>query len=141
MSKCPTCGHVTERVTLDGFDEFWEVFADKRGRGSAERAWIKNECSNISEDVIAGAKDYSYARDRTYKQLPATWLNDKGWLNEYDVPEKDIQKIYTNLIGKYGNDAVIKACQAIAKREGLSLADDKVKIFDLVPDEIKGNSC
>jgi len=138
---CPTCGHVakkaTPKPTLDGFDEFYEAFAHKRKVKSAERAWVKNKCSNIKEEVIAGAKKYAAWRDPSYKLLPATWLNEWGWTEELELSKEDCEGEYARLVRKYGSDAVVNACKHFKAEQGLTWSDDMAKIVGMVPDYIE----
>lgn len=70
------------------FDEFWETFADKRGKDAALRVWKRKKLDNIAGQVIAGAGRYAANRgpDRKFWKLAQGWLNDGRWADEQDTP-------------------------------------------------------
>jgi uncharacterized protein YdaU (DUF1376 family) len=63
------------------FDQFWNAFADKRGRDGAERVWNRKRLDNVADEVIAGAKAYVKSRgnERKYWKQAQGWLNDGRW--------------------------------------------------------------
>jgi hypothetical protein len=66
---------------VDRFDEFWEAFADKRGKEAALKTWNRKKLNLIADDVIAGAIKYSAIRgaDRKFWKQAQGWLNDGRW--------------------------------------------------------------
>ncbi len=76
-------------AALARFDEFWSAYPKRVKRGAAERAWIKALKLADAETIIAAAHAYAPTRagqDKTFTPHPASWLNDKGWLDEGLVP-------------------------------------------------------
>jgi len=69
----------------DYFNDFWEVFADKRGKDGALRVWKRLKLDNIAQDVINGAAAYARTRggDKKYWKQAQGWLNDGRWKDEY----------------------------------------------------------
>lgn len=70
------------------FERFYEVYPKKVDRATAERAWAKIEpdeemTEKIVQAVEASKKYDSRFRERQYIPNPASWLNAKGYLNEY----------------------------------------------------------
>jgi hypothetical protein len=72
------------------FDRFYAVYPKKVDRATAERAWAKIDptpdeamTEKIIQAVEASKKYDSRFRERQYIPNPATWLNAKGYLNEY----------------------------------------------------------
>lgn len=66
------------------FEEFWDAFADKRGRKPAFKAWCKNKLDAIADEVIDGAKKYALTRSPDGKgwKMAEGWLNDERWKDE-----------------------------------------------------------
>lgn len=78
------------KATTQGFDRFWRAYPKKKSKGDAERAWKKLQPDEPLQDSILDAIE----RARTsaewkkdggqYIPYPATWLNAKGWEDEYE---------------------------------------------------------
>ncbi len=72
------------------FDEFWERYPKKRSKGQAERAWVKtNPDDALFAQIIEGLERARKSRDwikegGQYVPYPATWLNAKGWEDNYE---------------------------------------------------------
>lgn len=82
----------TER-SLDGFDEFWKEQTRKEGKGAARSAYSKALKTATSDVILAGwlrsRKAYAAeGRDRKHYPLPATWLNQERWDDDYSEPKK-----------------------------------------------------
>jgi uncharacterized protein YdaU (DUF1376 family) len=70
--------------SLEGFEEWWKGYPQKVGKGAAERAWSRALALASREELIAGVARYLAAPkppDREWCH-PATWLNQKRWLDE-----------------------------------------------------------
>jgi len=84
LKQKPTIPNQTnkkENIIKENFELFYDAYAYKKSRGQAEKAWAKIPLADHLK-VIQGAK--SAARnDEGYRQHPSTWLNAKGWLDEY----------------------------------------------------------
>jgi hypothetical protein len=71
------------------FDEFWAVFPKKRSKGQAEKAWAKLQLDEqLLETMLAAIerakKSEEWRKENgRYIPHPATWLNAKGWEDEY----------------------------------------------------------
>lgn len=89
----PRLSHTEPDTDIDNkygrFDDFWDCFADKRGRAAALRTWKRHKLDSIADEVIAGAKRYVASRgtDRRYWKQAQGWLNDGRWADEPDVPD------------------------------------------------------
>jgi hypothetical protein len=70
------------------FDEFWDCFADKRGKEAARRVWNWKKLDDIADQVINGARRYVASRgsDRKFWKQAQGWLNDGRWEDEPDQP-------------------------------------------------------
>ena len=72
------------------FDEFWERYPKKRSKGQAERAWAKIAPDDaLYRYILDGLERAKRSRDwlkeeGKYIPYPVTWLNAKGWEDEYD---------------------------------------------------------
>ena len=72
------------------FDEyFWQPYPRKRGKGHAEKAWAKlkptKELAQRIADAIEQQKNWRACATGFVPEWkdPATWLNAKGWEDEY----------------------------------------------------------
>jgi uncharacterized protein YdaU (DUF1376 family) len=79
----------TEKNTLKRFDSFWSEYPKKKSKGQAERAWLKlNPSEQLVASMIATIKQAKTSKEWTKEDgqfipYPATWLNAKGWEDEY----------------------------------------------------------
>ena len=86
------------------FDEFWDAFADKKGKEPARKSWDKiNPDDELAQEIIAGAKRYAkervkiLARNSTPKMAQG-WLTDRRWEDEQSVsPIINTESQYGNL--------------------------------------------
>ncbi|KKL11339.1 hypothetical protein LCGC14_2546830 [marine sediment metagenome] len=69
------------------FEEFWKAYPVKRGKGAAFKAYKRARASGVNNAALIAA--ISEARQKSpewakgYIQHPATWLNQRGWENEF----------------------------------------------------------
>lgn len=76
---------VAVKVTIIGFNEFYQVYPKRVGKGAAEKAYRKAVMRADHSIIFAGACRHATAtigQDRQFIQHPATWLNADGWLDE-----------------------------------------------------------
>lgn len=73
------------------FEKFYSAYPKKVDRATAERAWAKIDpqpddefTEKIIQAVEAARKYDSRFREKQYIPNPASWLNAKGYLNEYE---------------------------------------------------------
>ena len=81
--------------TREGFEKFWSIYPKKKGKGDAEKAWNKADCTlEQCEEAIESAKESEqWQKDNgQFIPYPASWLNSKSWLDEieeeYETPVK-----------------------------------------------------
>ena len=75
---------MTPSTLPPGFIKFWAAYPKKKSKGQALKAWIKNGCEPIADEIVAAVKDYNFAEDPQYRPFPSTWLNGWRWLDEQD---------------------------------------------------------
>lgn len=69
-----------------GFDDFWNCYPKKKAKADALKAWKKNKCHAMAEEIIfdvcdRSEHDPSWA-DKQYVPNGATYLNGKRWEDE-----------------------------------------------------------
>ena len=72
------------------FADFWDAFADKRGRPNAAKAF-KAACKRADpEEIISGARRYAARRgpEQRFGKMAQGWLNDDRWTVEA-APQRD----------------------------------------------------
>ena len=71
------------------FEQFWAVYPKKIGKGAAFASWKKMGCANglverICLQVQAASKTEQWQREGgKFIPLPATWLNQSRWEDDY----------------------------------------------------------
>lgn len=77
--------------SMDGFEEFWELYPRKVGKGAAEKAWVAMKCATrilkITTTVKLSKQSEDWKGPKKYIPHPATWINRKGWEDEL-TPER-----------------------------------------------------
>ncbi len=84
-------------LARNAFEKFWFAYPKKRSKGDAEKAWEKISMTDtMLEAILDSIENGKQSQDWTkeggkYIPYPATWLNRKGWEDEYtqadNVPE------------------------------------------------------
>jgi hypothetical protein len=120
------------------FEKFWQAYPTKKNRGRAEKAWakIKPDAGLVEAILVAinqAKAGADWLRDGgKYIPNPATWLNDKCWLDEtrlaaYSEAEAAVIAAYNaRLMPKGWPEAVMapySAERAAAIREFLGFSD------------------
>ncbi len=78
-----------QATTLSPFERFWEVYPKKKSKGQAEKTWSKLKVDEQLLTVMLAAierakKSADWKKDGgQFIPHPSTWLNAKGWLDEY----------------------------------------------------------
>jgi hypothetical protein len=71
-----------EKLTPDGFDEFWEAYDKKEGKSTAQRAWRRLSKAD-RQAAMDGIVNYHALRpDPQYRKQPTTYLNQRTWEDE-----------------------------------------------------------
>jgi len=79
----------TQSTLKDRFETFWTAYPKKRSKGAAEKAWAKiKPDEQLMEQIISALERAKTSADwqkdgGQYIPYPATWLNAKGWEDDY----------------------------------------------------------
>lgn len=65
-----------------GFIKFWAAYPRKVGKGHAAKAWVKNGCEPIADEIIKALKKYPFSEETQFQPHASTWLNGWRWLDE-----------------------------------------------------------
>ena len=83
----------SEKPSPAGFEEFWKAYPNRKGKGAAEKSWKKTAgvpLPDILAAVAAQSKSRQWLKDGgQYIPMPATWLNQKRWLDEVESPKAE----------------------------------------------------
>jgi hypothetical protein len=70
------------------FNEFWEIYPKKSGKGAARAKFMFALKKATSTQIMNGLRAYIASKpDPKFTKNPATWLNHECWLDEYDKPK------------------------------------------------------
>lgn len=76
------------------FEDFWQAYPKRRGKGAARRSYARARKLASHEEIMEGVEKYRQAEpwrgDLQFCCLPATWLNQERWDDEYDEPMKKV---------------------------------------------------
>lgn len=83
------------RSLRERFEIFWECYPRKRSKKAAEKAFAKvNPDEQLFKDLMAGlerAKTSEQWQNPQYQPHAATWLNDGGWMDEFQTAYSDAE--------------------------------------------------
>ncbi|WP_186200637.1 replication protein [Burkholderia gladioli] len=83
------------RSLRERFEIFWESYPRKRSKKAAEKAFAKlKPDEQLFNDLMAGlerAKTSDQWKNPQYQPHAATWLNDGGWMDEYQTAYSDAE--------------------------------------------------
>jgi DNA-binding transcriptional regulator YhcF (GntR family) len=71
------------------FDQFWEVYPRKVGKGKARQAFEKALEKTDIDTILAGVQAYVHHEgynDMEFIAHPTSWLNGERWDDEYETP-------------------------------------------------------
>jgi len=83
---------------INGFDEFWKVYPNKKDKQKAIIAWAKNEpdLQKVLKALNTQKNSEQWKKeDGRFIPLPTTWLNGARW--EDEVSNKLVKSSYDNL--------------------------------------------
>jgi uncharacterized protein YdaU (DUF1376 family) len=80
---------------MSGFNIFWMNYPRKKSKGQAEKAWTKLQPDDVLLGLMLGKLDQAKQTPQWTKDNgefiphPASWLNSKGWEDEFSAPKKE----------------------------------------------------
>jgi len=80
------------------FEKFWKAYPRKKSKGQAEKAFIKlNPSEQLLETIISKIEQAKTSKEwqeegGKFIPYPATWINAKGWEDEYSVDLSTAEK-------------------------------------------------
>jgi hypothetical protein len=91
------------------FDEFWQAYPRRVGKGNAEAAWKKHGCSKLLPQILTAVRACKISPDWTkdggqFIPHPATWLNRRGWEDELAIKISESPRKTFTLADAYGDD-------------------------------------
>ena len=99
------------------FEDFWNNFADKRGKSDALNSWLKIKIldEDLADQIIQGAKDYAKHRDNVLTPNKSTpkmaqgWLSGKRWEDELPKYKNGHSETCADFGAEETDDIVIKS--------------------------------
>jgi uncharacterized protein YdaU (DUF1376 family) len=81
-----------KKIDQEKFEEFWSAYPKKISKGAAQRAYEKATKETSHNDIIEGLTrsvqgDHRF-ETKQYTPYPATWLNEKGYLDDFKSAPK-----------------------------------------------------
>ena len=76
LTLSPTRLHARE------FDQFWDLYPRKVGKGAARKAWLKALAKTDPTTILDSLKGQHWPADVQFLPHPATWLNQERWTDE-----------------------------------------------------------
>ena len=83
---------------INGFEEFWNAYPNKKDKQKAKKAWLNNSPSlpKVLSAIKAQKNSEQWKKDNgQFIPLPTTWLNGARW--EDEVVNSKINSTYSNL--------------------------------------------
>lgn len=77
----------TKGYVVTGFDDFWQAYPRKVGKGHARLAYAKALKKTTPENLMAAVMLFSAAmqgKEKQYIPHPTTWLNGERWEDDID---------------------------------------------------------
>lgn len=90
-TKTPVQKRAKPAPLLDGFDEWWQEQTRKEGKGDARKSYARALTLTDAPTLLEAWRrsQAAYARENRAREkypLPATWLNQERWTDDYTVP-------------------------------------------------------
>ena len=88
--KPVTSNQEPKNIYTDAFEEFWQAYPSKTGKGEAYKSWKRiNPDKQLTETITASVDVYRQSKrvKDGFVKNPATWLNQRCWEDEAEVAE------------------------------------------------------
>ncbi len=84
-------------IETESFQKFWSVYPKKQSKKTALASWVKNGCEIQAEKIIAhvevrAKRDAQWLGNSKYIPMPATFLNQGRWEDEYETKDSALRK-------------------------------------------------
>ena len=80
-----------------GFDQFWQCYPRKIGKGAARRSWLKIKpdaaLQAVIIDSVANHKASWERKDRDFIPYPSTYLNQERWKDEVQNGNTEAERL------------------------------------------------
>ena len=111
---------------INGFDEFWKSYPNKKDKQKAIMSWTKNEpdLQKVLKALKVQKNSEQWTKeDGRFIPLPTTWLNGARWEDEASgKPEVVDRLVIGNILAKADNDFYTKS-----KEEQSNLINNYIK--------------
>lgn len=76
-------------ISAARFDDFYQAYPRKVARGAAEKMWAKlRPSADLIAEILAALDRWKLPSEVKFIPHPATWLNEKRWLDEVHEDRK-----------------------------------------------------
>ena len=72
-----------------GFKAWYKIYPRKVSKGQAIKAWVKNDCEEIADEIIQATKKYPFSDEVQYIPHPATFINGWRWEDSFEEDNSD----------------------------------------------------
>jgi len=100
------------------FDEFWQKYPLKVGKGAARKSYLKAIKKTSHEKIMDGLSRYD--PDPNFICHPSTWLNQERWDDEHDSPGHNRTADKRPRGGSSRGGSIVEATERFLARRGLS---------------------
>lgn len=121
QDSCASAGAERDSDLAGDFEQWWETYPRKRGKGQALKAYRTARKTATAEDLIdavASQRATLTAKGPDFVPYPATWLNGQRWLDEIETGTPADEHPYAHLPAPKNWDAI--RAEAQASRGGAS---------------------
>lgn len=118
------------------FKAFWSTYPKKRNIEQARKAWKKlNPDKELLETITSAVEKAKQTEDwrkekGKYIPYPSTWLNAKGWLDEYEISVETIEPKPTGKLARAVEAIKVHHAETNTDR---TIAQDASKTTGLLP--------
>lgn len=104
-------------LNQDLFEKFWKEYPRKKAKGDAEKAWAKiNPSEHLTENILSAVQRAKTSTDwlkdsGQFIPYPATWLNRKGWEDEYNNNDNNGNQSKNPIVSKSSEGILAWALQ------------------------------
>lgn len=92
------------------FELFWQAYPNKKSPGQAEITFSKlNPDKTLFESIMSGVErakkyDFRFRESGRYAPYPSTWLNARGWLDQFEIETEQNKSFAADSIKSYDDE-------------------------------------